>query len=167
MPTYTEKYATCTLCWKMWQYAKYAAIAYSHKTDMPTAYPAVLLTALDEFSVKRWDGEGRGKRQVRFRGSMIRPSFNAADILLLVHHHTDIYIVDVITCYGRLLHGQLHRPQITIVTRQMYTVQQTIPRTAQFDNDMLAPFLSHFAGSRNYFLHNVKQIPSQLLTFMF
>jgi len=45
----------------MWQYAKYAAIAYSHKTDMPTAYPAVLLTALDEFCVKRWEGEGRDR----------------------------------------------------------------------------------------------------------
>jgi len=38
MPIYVEKYAICALCWnmrKMRQRAKYAVIAYSHKTDMP------------------------------------------------------------------------------------------------------------------------------------
>ena len=33
-----KKYVTCGLCWnmrKMWQHAKYAAILFSHKTDMP------------------------------------------------------------------------------------------------------------------------------------
>ena len=38
MPIYAEKYAICTLCEicaKMWQHAKYVAIAYSYKTDMP------------------------------------------------------------------------------------------------------------------------------------
>ena len=38
MPIYAEKYEMCALCWnvqKMRQYAKYVAVAYSHKTDMP------------------------------------------------------------------------------------------------------------------------------------
>jgi len=41
MPIYPEKYTICTLCWnmrKLRQYAKYAAIAYSHKTGMPSRH---------------------------------------------------------------------------------------------------------------------------------
>jgi len=38
MPIYAGKYAIGALCWnmrKVWQWAKYVAITYLHKTDVP------------------------------------------------------------------------------------------------------------------------------------